>query len=81
VAKASGIEALSLALGGGEDFELLFTVSRSAASEVTEHLYRETGTRAILIGEVLEGPVGAQIMGKEGEIEVPPTGFDHFFNV
>jgi thiamine-monophosphate kinase len=81
VAKASGMEALSMALGGGEDFELLFTVSRSAAPEVLDHLHRETGTRAVLVGEVQDGSVGVQIMGKDGEIEVLKIGFDHFFNV
>ncbi|HZH90191.1 MAG TPA: thiamine-phosphate kinase [Pyrinomonadaceae bacterium] len=67
--------ALQLALHGGEDFELLFTVRPRVASRLPRRL---GGVRLTRIGEVREAREGIRIM-REGRADIlRPSGFDHF---
>jgi len=67
---------LHLALGGGEDYQLLFTAPR----EVMERVLRHLEPPATLIGEVEEGEPGrVTVITPEGErLAGIPRGWDHF---
>jgi thiamine-monophosphate kinase len=68
-------EALALALDGGEDFELLFTVSPRAASRLPREV---GGVPATHVGEVT-GERGKVRLVREGRSRVlRPGGFEHF---
>ena len=63
-------DPLRLALGGGEDYELLFTASGNTPS--SEALERRLGTAVTAIGRITER--GLQIHGSSGA----PRGWRHF---
>lgn len=66
-----GLDPLELALGGGEDYVLLFTLPRrSAAPEGCRRIAELTSQRAALI---LDGP--------GGETPLPELGWDHLADV
>ena len=69
-------EALDLALGGGEEYELLFTAPR----EVLEGLVTRLPSGATVIGEVLAGSPGqVTVLDKEGQaLDLATAGWDHF---
>ncbi|MDX6271724.1 MAG: thiamine-monophosphate kinase [Acidobacteriota bacterium] len=68
-------DALDLALNGGEDFELLFTVRPRVAARLPRRL---GGVRLTRIGEVREAREGVKI-SRGGRVEaLPPSGFNHF---
>ena len=52
-ASASGQDAVVLALSGGEDYELLFTVNGKAYPELARRIDEETGVPVTVIGEVV----------------------------
>jgi len=64
------------ALYGGEDYELLFTLS----SNMVENIFRiNTNTDITEIGEITEAAQGMLIEGPGGEIELDPSkGYKHF---
>jgi len=68
-------EALSLALDGGEDFELLFTVRPRDASKLPREI---DGVRATRVGEVTgaRGKIKLAEGGRERALK--PRGFEHF---
>ncbi|HYE16624.1 MAG TPA: AIR synthase-related protein, partial [Pyrinomonadaceae bacterium] len=68
-------EALRLALDGGEDFELLFTVSPRAASKLPEQLGGVPVTR---IGEVTAEPGKLRLLRGGRARTLRPGGFEHF---
>ncbi len=70
-------ERYSLALGGGEDYELLFTAPTYRKCEI-EVLFRKFGTPVSEIGMITAVP-GIRLLSPEGET-VPgiATGYDHF---
>jgi len=74
-----GTTALALALSGGEDFELLFTVAADAAPGVLDQAARKAGLNVTLIGRVQPRKQGLTILGPSGE-EKPLIigGFNHF---
>src|SRR5919112_810939 len=70
-----GDEALSLALDGGEDFELLFTVSVRDAGRLPREV---EGVRATRIGEVT-AERGKVRLVRDGRARLlHPGGFEHF---
>jgi thiamine-monophosphate kinase len=76
--KAFPEEALDMALGGGEDYELLFT----AGADVIEEVKNKTGVPVTVIGEITSGTGGTvQTMHIDGRPFTPgKTGWDHFDN-
>jgi thiamine-monophosphate kinase len=73
--KLSPTAALDLALNGGEDYELLFTVPSRKASLVPK-MYR--GVPLCLIGEIERGrEVMLTFPGGRNTI-LKPAGYDHF---
>jgi thiamine-monophosphate kinase len=65
----------ALALGGGEDYQLLFTFDRSRADEV--EALKERGVPLSIIGEVRQGK-GVRLMEKGREKKVAIKGYEHF---
>jgi thiamine-monophosphate kinase len=69
-------EALAHALGGGDDYELLFTAAPSRAEEI-EAALEASGTPFRRIGQLVEGHM--VVCRRDGEPFVPATrGYRHF---
>ena len=68
-------ESLSLALDGGEDFELLFTVAPRRASRVPAEL---GGVRVTRVGEVTDDPSRLTLVREGRARPLRPRGFEHF---
>ena len=65
------------ALGGGEDYELLFTAAEGTMMSVLDAL----PSQATVIGTVCDGPVGEVAVvdsARGGPVPVPRKGWDHF---
>lgn len=69
---------LDLALAGGEDYELLFTVQPEREADLAE-LARFTGVPMTRLGRVTAPEEGLIVIDRDGR-PVPPrkTGYDHF---
>ncbi|CDL82750.1 thiamine-phosphate kinase [Xenorhabdus cabanillasii] len=70
-------QALSLALSGGEDYELCFTVpelNRGALNMALAH----TGASFCCIGQIRPESEGIRYFNNNEEIELDLKGFDHF---
>jgi thiamine-monophosphate kinase len=70
-------EALSLALSGGEDYELLFTVSARVANKIPE-ISAKAGLEMTAVGKITGKGSGVRLAGAEGQRELSKDGFDHF---
>jgi thiamine-monophosphate kinase len=69
--------ALDYAIGGGEDFELLFTISPEHIRDIQDGLSKKFGLAVSGVGEITENKkMEIVIDGKT--CELPSTGFDHF---
>jgi len=76
VAAVGEQRARELALTGGDDYELCFSVPASRAAELYRDLpAQQWGYR--LIGSVCE-PAGARVTRHGGMMELAHTGYDHF---
>jgi thiamine-monophosphate kinase len=75
VAEATGRSLFDLVLGGGEDYELAFTLPPAALQTVEDRLAPH-GCRLGVVGEVRSGS-GVAVISDGGRVE-PPAGFDHF---
>jgi len=75
---ATGTDPLALALGGGEDYELLAALPADSVPVATEHLRQRFGTALTDIGEFRSGDrlVGVDEGGNEAPLA--PSGWDHF---
>lgn len=81
VAQAAGHDALTWALSGGEDYELLFTVASECAAEVQRILKEETGTLCHVVGQVVEEAEGIRLRLEDGKTTTSSgkgAGWDHF---
>ena len=68
-------ESLDLALGGGEDYELLFTAPQPVMDRVEAMLEVSVST----IGEIVEGPSQVTVLDQDGgAMSVERGGWDHF---
>lgn len=70
-------EALSQALAGGEDYELLFTINSRFEDKLPEVAER-LGTRLTPIGKITTKGAGVRLAGEDGERDLERGGFDHF---
>jgi thiamine-monophosphate kinase len=75
IAQRFGQEPLTLALQGGEDFELLFTSSWDPAEIVV--MFPEAVT-ATAIGKVEEAGQGCRLERRDGSVVALTGGYDHF---
>lgn len=69
-----GFAPQELALHGGEDYELLFTVSPHKARRLAPTL---AGARLTCIGEITRSKK-VVLLSPEGELPLEPRGWDHF---
>ncbi|HEY0077012.1 MAG TPA: thiamine-phosphate kinase [Pyrinomonadaceae bacterium] len=74
-ARLSRADPLSLALDGGEDFELLFTISPRRAARLPKEL---EGVPLTQIGEVTPEPERITLVGDGRPRILRPSGFAHF---
>ncbi len=71
------LDALELALGGGEDYELCFTIVAERAEKAASEVEAATGTPVHLIGEVTE-EAGARVLVVDGTPQpLAASGWDH----
>ena len=78
VADALGQPALDFALGGGEDYELLFTARAEAVEQIREALQLRGGIDATVVGTVRDG-CGVTVVDETGQpCDGLPGGWDHF---
>lgn len=81
LADLSGLELdrtpLELALHGGEDYELLFTIAAERAEEAAEAVTRATGTRVSIVGEVTPPEEGIRIREGGEQRPLEAKGWDH----
>jgi thiamine-monophosphate kinase len=73
------LDPVELALNGGEDYELLFTVALPKISEVVQKLPGQTGDRVKAIGRVTPKAKGLTFITRQGKsLALKAKGFDHF---
>jgi len=78
VGRILGIDPLELALGSGEEFELLVTIPASEAERTIEHVSAVTGTAVTCIGEVTERLERCIMVDPRGDEEpLPRVGYEH----
>jgi thiamine-monophosphate kinase len=72
-----GNPVLDWVLKGGEDYQLLFTVSPDNEQELRQLVAKQTGREISVIGRIIEGQGVFLLNGLERE-EVSYQGYDHF---
>jgi len=70
-------QALSHALSGGEDYEILFTIPDGAQSKLAD-LEAEIGIKLTRIGTITPKGEGVKLSSGDTEKVLEPDGFDHF---
>jgi len=79
VGELLGVDPLSLALYGGEDYELLFTTFPEKADSIIKLIKEKLGTKVSIIGEIRDKEQGLKIKNLSGEIvDLQPKGYNHF---
>lgn len=78
VAKANKWNLLDIAVSGGEDYELLFTMDSSQFDKLKELLFNELGCCITQIGVVVDGAPKIRFFDKGKEINLPNSGYNHF---
>lgn len=68
IATAAEQDPYHWALHGGEDYELLFTVSPEHVQQVQDMVYSETGTQVTVIGTIQPAADGMKLVGSDGKI-------------
>ncbi len=72
-----GRDPLEWALHGGEDYELLFTVSPGHAEETGKMLSR-IGVSAAVVGKITDADRGIRLQRGERSVPLAAGGFNHF---
>jgi thiamine-monophosphate kinase len=75
VKAAFGEKALEMALGGGEDYELLFT----GRAGVIERVRRKASCPITVVGEIIAGDKGVALVDSRGKpVNLVRRGWEHF---
>lgn len=75
--RVNNLDPRAIALSGGEDYELLFTVPEKNADLLEKQLKRQ-GYKLFKIGEIMRQS-GLHLVSSEGlERQINPSGFNHF---
>jgi thiamine-monophosphate kinase len=77
-ADALGVDALELALTGGEDYELLATMSEDDADAARRALDDRFGVTLTVVGTIIDGDGIVAARPDGGEAPLEPRGWDHF---
>ncbi|MGQ9560968.1 MAG: thiamine-phosphate kinase [Candidatus Oleimicrobiaceae bacterium] len=79
VAAQLGKRAVDFALGGGEDFELLFTAEESSVRRIQPLFEEKFGLALSKVGEIVSPQQGVQLRLESGEmLPLAMVGWDHF---
>ena len=78
VARALGLDALTVALHGGEDFELCLTTPPSTAEALAQDFRNRFGCALTRIGMVRAGAGVTLCHSDGGEVPLIAGGYDHF---
>jgi thiamine-monophosphate kinase len=81
IAQALKLDPIRLMLGGGDDYELAFTVSRNRHEDFKKWYRSDVGNDLKLteIGRIIEDPARRVALAPDGiEIDVAKRGYDHF---
>lgn len=68
---------LQLALGGGEDYELCFTIPQDRCEQAMAAVTEATGTRVAKVGEVVDQSRGRILLVESAETPLEAPGWDH----
>ena len=78
IASSVGKKPQELALYGGEDYELCFTMPSKFVSETITEIKKETGTKVTVIGKIIQKKKGKLLMSKNTPVPLASKGWDHF---
>jgi thiamine-monophosphate kinase len=78
LAGVATIDPLELALGGGDDFELLATLPPDVVQHAMVALREDSGTELTEIGVIVEGDVLVALAPDGSRSPLPELGWDHF---
>ena len=79
IAELAGAGPLAWALGGGEDYELLFTAPAERVDALAARVLEEAGTEVSAIGEVVPAERGRVLAGADGgTTPLAGEGWRHF---
>ena len=74
-----GLDPLSLACAGGEDYALAVALPAEKATGIREKFFSRFGSKLYEIGRVVEGEPGVELVDEQGEpLELQEQGWDHF---
>jgi thiamine-monophosphate kinase len=76
-ARAAGQDPEAWLLGGGEDYELLFTATRDFDG-IASRVAASAGVPLTPVGEVVPAGEGAWVRTSRGRVPLRPAGWDHF---
>lgn len=68
---------LDLALGGGEDYELCFTIPQNRFDKAASEVEETTGTRVTRVGEIVDKARGRTLLFEGDEQPLQAPGWDH----
>ena len=68
---------LQLALGGGEDYELCFTIPPDRCEAAMAAVTEATGTKVTRVGEVVDASRGRVLLVESAETPLESPGWDH----
>ena len=76
-AESWGLDPVTLALQGGEDYEILLTVKPEEAEDLAARVYQETGTVLTPIGRMTAPGDGRKLSRHGREEHLAVTSYDH----
>jgi thiamine-monophosphate kinase len=79
VARATGADPFTWAVGGGEDYELVFVAPPDRMDHLVDAVVSTTGTPVTVIGEIVTADRGRELAGPDGtRTKLKPEGWSHF---
>jgi thiamine-monophosphate kinase len=77
MAELYDLEPLELALSGGEDYRLLFTVSEAEGSALSDLVKKQIGRELYQVGRLKKGG-GVVLIDGDRRRDISYQGYDHF---
>jgi thiamine-monophosphate kinase len=76
-ARTLACDPVSWAIGGGEDYRLLFTVPAGQGEELSTEVQNKLGRKITVIGRIVEGE-GVTLLDGGQRLDITDRGYDHF---